>query len=74
MALIPAQAPYDDKIRGANIFLSVRVHLGRAHQDIGVLLKVADAETSDRLVIAQSYINQALKELKKIDDEQVEEA
>ncbi len=68
MALIPAQAPYDDKIRGANILLSIRVHLGRAHQDIGILLRAVDADTSDNLVACQTYISQALKELEKINE------
>ena len=52
----------------------VQRQLSRAHQDIGRLLVTADDLESDNLVIARSYINQAMKELLKANDGQVEKA
>ena len=59
----------DDRIKAVqNLGLSsINFGLVQAHQVIGEILVRADDDTSDRLVTARTYINMAMKELKKID-------
>ena len=71
MALTKSKAQIQDElIREINnpTLLSLRVELSRAHQAIGDLLPVVDDEASDHLVACRTYINQAMKELKKVND------
>lgn len=60
----------NDRISTINdpALLAIRVDLVRVHQAIGNLLVSVDTATSDNLVSCRTYINLAMKELKKIDD------
>ena len=59
----------DDRIKAIHDlgYRSINFGLVQAHQVIGEILVRADDDTSDKLVSARTYINMAMKELKKID-------